>query len=378
MHLLLIICSLSFANALPTKQSQDVHNIFRESDTHSLLRKAPDPEPHGDTGYTLNSEWSSDPENHAPIAFDPISPFNDNGRSQMVDNFVPAPWINHCPALALNCNRCPRELSCSLPLSATVIAPPIVQPTPQPAGVGEYNAVTGQQDSDVPTAADQQSPPCSLQKYSETDVSPCEPGALCKKGHCACPRRKDQDFGLKSWIRLRGWSWPEALNVFVNPDVPCEPPCDTLFCGEVRRGRGCKALQSSRPGSVDDTVPDIIAAQENYTSVIPLVQSVIIGTLISTLQNRISTSASKSLGQTVWTARGVPVTSYASQASLALSQSTSRCLPTGGAKNDAISLPIIPGGMGAVQKPGIPPAMSGADADYVSGVADLNSIGENV
>ncbi|KAF2447807.1 hypothetical protein P171DRAFT_518842 [Karstenula rhodostoma CBS 690.94] len=253
MYLLLFVCFLSCATASPAKRSRDFPKINGASNTGHLPRQAPDSDPSMKPGYTLNPEWSPDSKNHVPVSLDPISPFNDNGRSQMVDNFVPALWIMNCPALALNCNRCPRDLRCYSTLHTTVTPLPVVQRTPQPAVVGGHNVIAGQHDSDIPTVAG-----------------------------------------------------PESLNIFVNLDVLCETSCDTLFCGKARKGRGCEGLQSLKLGSADDTVSGRYTAQEDYATVTPSFRSLAVETPISTFQNRIRTSTSTVLGQSVSTARGVP------------------------------------------------------------------------
>ncbi|OAG12735.1 uncharacterized protein CC84DRAFT_1227319 [Paraphaeosphaeria sporulosa] len=359
MCLLLIVCLLVFAKSSTAAQPRDLHGVNGKFDTRSLHREAPDSDPSANPGYTLNPEWSHDSQNHAPNSLDPISPFNDNGRSQMVDNFLPAPWMMNCPALALDCSRCPRDLRCSRTLLTTKTPPHNGQITPQPAGLGGYNTITGQQDSDTPTVAGQQPPPCPLQKCSNAGAPPCGPGAICRKDNCACLHgRKGHPFGPKGWMALRGWTWPEALNIFVNPGVPCETPCDTLFCGEVR-GRGCDGPQSLQPGSLDSIVSEAIVAQENSTSVVPSFQSLGIETLISTLKSKLATSAPTPLGQIVSTSKVVPGRSYVSHVSAAIPQSTGErpmgAIPTRSATNDDFSLPMAPGGMGAIQKPGAPP-----------------------
>ncbi|KAF9740683.1 hypothetical protein PMIN01_00222 [Paraphaeosphaeria minitans] len=357
MYLLLMVCSLVFANASPAKQPRYLHEVNGISDTLSLREKAPSVDTRS-TGYALNLGRSPDSKNHACIEVDPISPFNDNSRSQMVDNFLPAPFR----ILALNCSRCPRDLRCSQTLLTRVTPPHNDQATPQRAGLVDYNAITGQKDSEIPTVVGQQPSPCPLQKCSEAGAPPCGPGAICRKDYCACPSgRKGQPFGLKEWMGLRVRKWPEALKVFVNPGVSCETPCDTPFCGEVRRGRGCDGLKSSQPGSSIHTVLEAIDAQEQIESVVQPSQSLGLEILISTLQSRIATSTSTPLGQIVSKTRVVPV-GYVSHLSIALPQSTGErpmgAIPTRSATNDDLSLPMAPGGMGAIQKPGVPPLQS--------------------
>jgi hypothetical protein len=370
MYLLLIICSLPFTTSSLARHPQEPCYIDGESYTHPLSRQGPDSDPSANPGYVLKSEWSPDPSDHVSIPLGTIVPFNDNGRLQMVKNFVSTLHQINCPAPSLNCNRCPRDLHCS---------PPTSQPTPQPVGMGEHNAIAGQQDREIPAAAAEEPLLCPPQKCNEVGAPPCGPGTVCKKNYCARPPgRKGRPFGPIEWSVLRGWTWPESLNIFLDLDVACETPRDTLLCSEVKRGRGCEGLQSLRPGQVDDEVSVISTALADFTSVLSTLQTFVVVTPFLTLPKS-STPTSQSQGQSVTTAGGVPVRSYVSQVSLVIPQSTGRkVVPTRSAAHDDYLLPTLPGSMGAIQKPGIPEGRSEVNADYVAEVADLESIGESV
>ncbi|KAJ4296585.1 hypothetical protein N0V90_006632 [Kalmusia sp. IMI 367209] len=135
----------------------------------------PKSDPNTESAFHINPEWSPDPNNLAPIMLDPISPWNDNGRSQMLDDFVPVPWMN-CPSQALDCRRCPKDFRCSLPLSTTSKPPPVV------------------------------------------GAKLCMSGAICNLNYCTCPPEdKEQPNDTKKWISLKGWKWLEAFNVYFNP-----------------------------------------------------------------------------------------------------------------------------------------------------------------
>jgi hypothetical protein len=370
MYLPLIVCSLHFTASSLAKHSQEPRDTDGEPYTLSLSRKSPDSDPSADPGHMLNSEWLPDPSNHVSILLDTISPFNDNGRLPIVDNFVPTPSKINCPAILLNCNRCPLDLRCS---------PPNCQPTPQPVGVGERNAITGQQDYESPAAVPEEPSSCLVQKCNEVGAPPCGSGAVCKKDYYMYPPgRQGRCLGLKGWKGLRGWTWPQVLNVFFDPNVACETPCDAFFCGEVKRGRGCEGLQSLRPGQVDDMMSIINAALADTTSVLSTLQTFAVETPSLTLPKS-SQSAPQSQSQSVSTRRGVPVRSYVSQMSIMLPQSTGRrVVPTRSAAHDDYLLPTLPGNMGAIHKPGPPEARAEADADYVAGPTDLESVGESV
>ena len=306
------------------------------------------------SGSSLNHRIRSDGSVYNDAYAPPNSPglislWSGAGRSQMIDSFDLTPWPN-CPFQNLDCKRCPQDSRCTLSVSYTATPIEHAQPTPQPAGVGEYNAITGQQDSDVPAAAGQAPPPCPLQKCSVAGAKPCGPGATCRKDYCSCPPgRKGQPIGVAGWMGLRGWTWPEALNVYVNPGVPCAMPCDTLFCGEVRRARGCVGLQSLDPGDMNETKPSAVAAEASFTTPVSVSQEIVLETEYLVSMTTLSSQNSSSMTTDVLTR------SFASQVSLVLPQSTGRrAVQTRSVVHDDAALPIMPGGNGAIQAPRMP------------------------
>lgn len=348
---LFLFCFLPFAISSPAParavQCAGQHHVqYLPSQTPDIKR---DSSPNLNTNHRIRYDWSYNPNAQAPHPPGPLSPWIDVGRSQMLDNFDPTPWTN-CPFQSLDCERCPHNGRRAI--SRSYLATPIqhAQPTPQPAGVGEYNAITGQQDSDIPAAAGQAPPPCPLQKCSVAGAKPCGPGAMCKKDYCACPPgRKGQPIGTAGSMGLRGWTWPEALNVYVNPGVPCAMPCDTLFCGEVRRARGCAGLQSLDPGDMNETNPSVVAAEASVTTPVSVSQEIVLGTADTVSVAKLSSHESSS------TVIAALTRSFASQASLMLPQSTGRKgVQTRSAVRDDTAMPIAPGGSGAIQAPRMP------------------------
>ncbi|KAF1956131.1 hypothetical protein CC80DRAFT_548431 [Byssothecium circinans] len=215
----------------------------------------------------INPDWSPDPENIAPISLDyPISPWNDNGRSQVPENGRP-PW-NVCPETYLNCEKCPRDFRC---LSTSTPSPSIDKAstsvststsrtresfstvsltTSRPASPGVFDgmmhpdlqAVTTSAPSNhsQPYISSLENPTCPL-RLCNANV-PCGAAAWCKRGYCVCPNGRKG-----AGTAFRGWSWPEALVVYVDPGVSCSLSCESIFCSEVQRARGCMALAALGP-----------------------------------------------------------------------------------------------------------------------------------
>ena len=153
---------------------------------------------------------------------------------------------------------------------------------------------------------------------------------------------------------LRGWTWPEVLNVYVNPGVPCTILCDTLFCGEVKRARGCQGLQSLEPGNINETDTGVVVAEaSSFATSVSASQEIILETPITMSHEDIAVLISQS--GSLSTTGSVPRRTHTSQVSRMLPQSTGRrAVPTRTAGCDDMALPIAPGGMGAIQAPGIP------------------------
>ncbi|KAF1975104.1 hypothetical protein BU23DRAFT_88289 [Bimuria novae-zelandiae CBS 107.79] len=119
--LLLWSCPLIDSSPAPAPHLQYVHQLSQciqlVPDSHDLPRQVVDtnpvPDPYVETHYPLNSMSSRNPDNHEPLSLEPMSPWKDNARSQMIDDFDPAPWIV-CLSRSLNCNRCPQGHRCTL------------------------------------------------------------------------------------------------------------------------------------------------------------------------------------------------------------------------------------------------------------------------
>lgn len=133
---LLFACLVRFALSLPTPRLAELDQPslqlgldlrHAQEDRHATRQATgTDPRfyPNGDLGLHLNPEWSPDPNNIAPVTLDAISPWNDSGRSQMLDNFTPPPGVN-CPARALDCRRCPGDIRCGVSWSTSKSTPSI-------------------------------------------------------------------------------------------------------------------------------------------------------------------------------------------------------------------------------------------------------------
>lgn len=194
--------------------------------------------------------------------------FDDNGQPREIENLPSVPWTTECAALNLNCNGCPIDRRCLHTLHVSATPSSLIQPTLQSAGGGKHNAISDQKDFDVPVIMGKKFPPCPIQKCSEPGAPPCGAGTICQKDYCACePGNKGQPFGSEGRQGLRGWRWPEALSVFVDPGVPCETLCDDPFCGEVRQGRECTALHDLDADSWEDPLSGAILAQKDTSLV---------------------------------------------------------------------------------------------------------------
>lgn len=212
-----------------------------KSGAHHSPRQAPgiDPnwDPQAQPDFHLNPDWSPDPDNVEPISLDGgISPWDDSGRSQMMD-FQPL-WVN-CPARYLNCHKCPRDFRCHLSSSSTSVPSATRTPHSKPPQGEEFNALTGPQLVGFGNLGGKKEQ-CPLRKCGGKAGTECGPGARCSKGYCACPAGYKGDSGNA----LRGRSRPEALTVYVDPGIACDTPCQVLFCPEVERVRGCFGVEA--------------------------------------------------------------------------------------------------------------------------------------
>ncbi|KAF2691086.1 hypothetical protein K458DRAFT_399013 [Lentithecium fluviatile CBS 122367] len=206
---------------------------------------------------TPESQQNSDPYKVSPISPDGAPPRNSSGRAQ-ADIDLPIPW-SVCSPRILDCQNCPRDFRCNTTSSSTTPAldpPPKAATPPQPPAQEEPAVLTGPQlpfaHQPFPYNANTKRSDCNPFSALATHVCPlfkrtpsdtCGSAATCRKGFCACPPGRKGQGGA-----LRGWTWPDVMNVFVQPGAACGLRCDSLICSAVGRAKDYLGLQSEAPG----------------------------------------------------------------------------------------------------------------------------------
>ncbi|OAL50773.1 hypothetical protein IQ07DRAFT_643993 [Pyrenochaeta sp. DS3sAY3a] len=180
----------------------------------------------------LPPPWTPDSLTDSPYPLSGISPWDDSGRAQMLDN-APSlgPWPE-CPEKLLDCRKCPRDTRCLYPnkpwwatpepiTPSTISNPPVFPPLPVPDAI------------------------CPLRTCGAAGAV-CGLHASCIRGHCVCRLGFKGDAAVGPVVR--GRSGLQAVTVWVDPGAACDVQCDTLSCGEVEVVGSCAAGKKGKGG----------------------------------------------------------------------------------------------------------------------------------
>ncbi|KAF1915177.1 hypothetical protein BDU57DRAFT_595776 [Ampelomyces quisqualis] len=141
----------------------------------------------------LPPPWSPSSGLDSPYPSTGVSPWDDSGRAQMLDNM---PLWRTCPRLHLDCRKCPRDFRCRRASGA------------QPENDGQEK--------------------CPLRKCDDELVfTRCGDRARCTRGYCVC------ELGMKAQVGWRGQQGLEGLTVYADVGADCEVKCEDLSCKEV-------------------------------------------------------------------------------------------------------------------------------------------------
>ncbi|KAF1828760.1 hypothetical protein BDW02DRAFT_537596 [Decorospora gaudefroyi] len=129
-----------------------------------------------------------------------MTPWDDTGRAQMLDNMDTASWGEYPPA-GLDCNICPLDPRCTFSNSPSRPSPCRAQTCP----LGSCKSTTE-----------------------------CGQNAACVRDHCMCKT------GFKGTGQsVRGFDGLQGVTVGVDIGVACVVPCDSLDCKEVLQVDAC-------------------------------------------------------------------------------------------------------------------------------------------
>ncbi|KAH7414247.1 hypothetical protein DE146DRAFT_639735 [Phaeosphaeria sp. MPI-PUGE-AT-0046c] len=155
----------------------------------------------------LPPPWSPYSDLDSPYPSGGVSPWDDSGRSQMVDN-EPSTW-HKCPSIHLDCRKCPGDSRCQPWVGDSAHSSAPIAPEDD-----------GQKD-------------CPIHKCNTGDssIGTCGKNARCTRGYCVC------DLGWRGAPRHgQGWRGNEGLRVltvYINPETDCDVKCNSLSCKEV-------------------------------------------------------------------------------------------------------------------------------------------------
>ncbi|KAH7385782.1 hypothetical protein BKA66DRAFT_569616 [Pyrenochaeta sp. MPI-SDFR-AT-0127] len=176
----------------------------------------------------LPPPWSPVSNLDSPYPPSGVSPWDDSGRAQMLDNDPGAQEWRRCPRWILDCRKCPKDPRCRRgdfpwwnPVDVLdlpdIFTGPVISAPKLPGSEPEI---------------------CPLRACTNADLlTSCGEKARCVRGHCIC------DTGFKGTSSfgpvIRGFDDLQALTVWVDPGLACDVPCDDLSCAEVEQVRAC-------------------------------------------------------------------------------------------------------------------------------------------
>lgn len=180
-------------------------------------------QPFDSTPPFLPPPWSPDSNLDSPYPPSGVSPTDDSGRAEVLDNepSVQEIW-RQCPLNTLDCRKCPRDSRCRRPDTPWWQLDPTIQI--DPAKPNPW----------LPSAEANGWGVCPL---STCGTAKCGKNARCVNFHCVCNR------GLKGALKfgsvLRGFDGLQAVTVWVNSGMDCDVPCESLSCSEVVQVGAC-------------------------------------------------------------------------------------------------------------------------------------------
>ncbi|PSN72740.1 hypothetical protein BS50DRAFT_166936 [Corynespora cassiicola Philippines] len=168
-----------------------------------------------------------------------VSPWDDSGRSQMLDHLDG--WSG-CPPRALNCRKCPRDRRCQNRPLGPMFGPPLQEEEPNAFASPNAKSANAWGEGLV----------CHLKRCDY--LNPCGDYATCTGGYCTCAQGwKARRGGYVN--QVRGRELPGSLSVFTDPGIACLQPCTRPYCAEVDGNEECflgyPAIDPNNPNNLE-------------------------------------------------------------------------------------------------------------------------------
>jgi hypothetical protein len=185
-----------------------------------------DPSPDDSEITFLPPPWTPSSDLDSPYPLSGVTPWDDSGRSQTLDNEPSIQLWRTCPRLNLNCKKCPRDERCRRPS----------QPWWDPTNIHDVESALA---GPPLVTSENRKDTCPLATCSTSDpFMACGENSKCVRNHCVCNR------GFKSSATgetpvVRGFDGLQAVTVWVDPQWGCDVPCDDLSCKEVEQVEAC-------------------------------------------------------------------------------------------------------------------------------------------
>lgn len=178
----------------------------------------------------LPPPWSPSSNLDSPYPLTGVPPYDDTGRSEVLDNEPSAEAIwRTCPISNLNCTKCPRDERCQRKGTPWWQVDPTIK-------IDDGGLVANV---------------CPLTSCT-TAPGGCGKNAKCVRDHCVC------ETGWKGATdSVRGFEGLQAVTVWVDGRVDCDVRCDGWGCEEVRQVEACFGVPSvSTPETAEATGVD--------------------------------------------------------------------------------------------------------------------------
>ncbi|KAH9870740.1 hypothetical protein IAQ61_006218 [Plenodomus lingam] len=177
---------------------------------------------HSSTPNFLPPPWSPSSNLDSPYHLSGVSPYDDSGRSEVLDNEpsieATPPWRT-CPDSNLDCAKCPQDERCRHQGTPWWQVDPTIS-TDDGAWVAEV---------------------CPLTTCSSAPGG-CGENAKCVRDHCVCETGWQGAVGS-----VRGFEGLQAVTVWVDAQVDCDVKCDGWGCTEVQQVGACFGMPSVLP-----------------------------------------------------------------------------------------------------------------------------------
>ncbi|CAO2650329.1 Nn.00g016210.m01.CDS01 [Neocucurbitaria sp. VM-36] len=208
------------------RHSAKVHKRDPQFDSPPIIDVQDDPP------TFLPPPWSPHSDLDSPYPLSGVSPWDDSGRSQILDNEPSVQMWRTCPEHYLDCRKCPRDPKCRRP------GFPWWSPTDifdLPAALTGPQLAAG---TDLPTSIASGVDICPLSTCgSATSLSSCGTNARCVRNHCVC--KLGYKGATENGPVVRGFEDLQAVTVWVDTDMACDVPCDSPSCAEVQQVKAC-------------------------------------------------------------------------------------------------------------------------------------------